>query len=160
MKKLFSCITIVIFSVVFLSSCITVRNKFELSKSREQIVSIDIYNIEGVYTERNVDYLLEENTPIYTIPQVKIEEFLNTLCSFEYKKEVVLFPIPMDGGCDLMGYVIAIIYDDGAYDLVSYSGIFRYSIGKKGQGQYRYDYSDYSGQIDWNEFIVSYVKEA
>lgn len=68
-----------------------------------------------------------------------------------------LFPIPMDGGYDYCGYIVSIVYIDGSYDIASFDGLFSYSITKNGKGRYRYDYARYSGEINWTDFIESYI---
>lgn len=159
MKKI-SVIFITIMLLFSLASCITVNSTANLQRSRDEIQAIKIYYLEEIYDEANVHNLREENTPIYTLSKEQQDEFLDTLCTFEYSKTVILAPIPFDGGCTLSGYVISIEYNDGkSYELMSKQGRFSYLVNKKNKEGYRYDYSDYSGELDWAEFIESYIEK-
>ena len=85
--------------------------------------------------------------------------FLDALCTLDFEKEVVFFPIPMDGGYDYDGYIIAIIYSDGGYDIIAERGLYSYAVGRDGQGQYKYDHSDYCGETPWAEFFKEYIEK-
>lgn len=63
------------------------------------------------------------------------------------------------GGCDYDGYIIAIVYSDGGYDIIAEGGSYSYAVGSDGQGQHKYDHSDYCGKTPWSEFIGKYIEK-
>jgi hypothetical protein len=84
---------------------------------------------------------------------------LDSLGSLTFEKEVVFFPIPMDGGCDYDGYIIAVIYSDGGYDIIAARGLYSYAVSSDGKGRHKYDYSNYCGETPWAEFIEDYIEK-
>lgn len=158
MKKL-SAIIILLLTLIFITSCITVNGTFKLSQSELNITSIEIYKTEEMYDLGNIHFLRDENTPICIIPLQMQEKFINEIESLMYKKEVLLFPIPMDGGFETIGYVIAIVYKDGSYDIVAYNGYFSYTLKANGDERYKYDYSDYCGDEPWDSIIEKYIEK-
>ena len=157
MKKL-AIILVILVMLFCLSSCVTVQTQVELSQDRANIKSVEIFNSERAYDVENIDNFLEENKPVAVLEWENINSFLDALCSLEFSKEVVLFPMPMDGGYDYQGYIVAITYLDGGYDIFAEEGLFSYSIGKKGQGLYKYDHSNYCGEVLWSDFIQEYTE--
>ncbi len=159
MKKIL--VVLLGFTLLFsITSCITVNSTADLQRSRDEIQAIEIYYLEEMYDEEDVHRLREENTPICTLSKEQKDSFLDKFCTFEYSKEVILAPIPFDGGCTLSGYVISVVYNDGkSYELYSELGTFSYLVNSKGKEGYKYDYSDYSGEVDWSDFIESYIEK-
>ena len=145
--------------LVCLSSCANIKKEVELSQDRTNVVSIEIYNSERSYYEGDIHGFLEENEPIWVLESEKNSDFLDALCAFEYEEEKVFFPIPMDGGCDYQGYIIAIVYSDGGYDIFAEDGSYSYAIGSDGQGRHKYDHSDYCGDVAWNDFVEQYIEQ-
>lgn len=142
-----------------LYSCATVKNDLELSQDRANIESIAIYAPEHAYSERDIHCFLENNKPVALLESESHASFLDALVALKFEKEVFLFPIPMDGGCDYNGYIIAIVYSDGGYDIIAESGTYSYSFGDYGQGMHKYDHSDYCGEVAWTEFIEGYIEK-
>ena len=158
MKKaflLFVCI-VLMFS---LSSCATIEKDFELSQECENIQSIEIYNSERFYYERDIHWFRGENTPIALLSEEEYSAFLDSIAKIKFEKEIVFFPIPMDGGCDYQGYIVIIAYADGGYDVISEGGQYSYAIGKDGQGRHTYDYANYCGNEPWADFIEKYISK-
>ena len=145
--------------LVCLSSCANIKKEVELSQDRTSVVSIEIYNSERAYYEGDIHSFLEENEPIGVLESEKYSVFLDTLCALEYEEEKVFFPIPMDGGCDYQGYIIAIVYSDGGYDIFAEDGLYSYAIGSDGQGRHKYDHSDYCGDVKWNDFVKGFIEK-
>ncbi len=144
---------------ISLSSCITVKTEIELSQNSENITSIAIYHSENAYYEGDIHTFLEENEPIALIEDEDYSDFLNSLCSLKFEKEKAFFLIPMDGGYDYSGYIVAIVYSEGGYDIVAEGGLYSYAIGKDGQERHKYSHSDYCGEISWTEFIEKYISK-
>lgn len=145
--------------LVCLSSCANVKKEVVLSQDRTNVESIEIYNSERAYYEGDIHGFLEENEPIGVLKSEKISGFLDTLCALEYEEEKVFFPIPMDGGCDYQGYIIAIVYSDGGYDIFAEDGLYSYAIGSDGQGRHKYDHADYCGDVAWNDFVQEFIEQ-
>ena len=158
MKKII-CICALMFIMFFLSACITVDVNFKLSQSKTNITSIDIYEVDSVYDHGNVHNLKEENQPIYTITSSKQEQFIKEIESLKYEKEIILFPIPMDGGLNLTGYAIVISYQNGGYDIIGDDGFFSYKLKENGEERYSYDYSNYCGDEPWDSVIWKYINK-
>lgn len=157
MKKTF--LFIISFIVILnLSSCTTAKTKVELSKSGEDVQAIEIYNSEQKYYEGNISEFLNGNEPIFTLGKEEHSTFLDALCNLEFGEEKVYFPIPMDGGYDYEGYIIAIIYTDDAYDIIAEKGSYSYFVNKKGEGRHKYEHSDYCGETPWSDFVEQYIK--
>jgi hypothetical protein len=135
-----------------------VPKKLELSKKQSEIQSINIYNTEEYYSERNIHYFLDENTPSYTLDPTQHKDFLKELFALDFEKDIVLIPIPMDGGCDYSGYIISVVYLDGSYDIIAEKGWFSYVVNER-DGLYGYEHADYCGDVAWTEFIESYIQE-
>jgi hypothetical protein len=131
----------------------------ELSQDRADVQSIEIYKPECAYSERSISGFLKTNEPLAVLDSENYTNFLNTLLALDFEKEVLFFPIPMDGGCDYDGYIIAVVYSDGGYDIIAEGGLYSYSIGSNGQGRHKYDHSDYCGETPWEEFIEEYIEK-
>lgn len=140
-----------------LPSCNTVNNGVNLSQDRANVQSVEIYNPDRAYYEGNIHNLLEENDPVATLESENFASFLDVLCDLEFEKEKSLFPIPADGGYDYDGYIIAVVYSDGGYDIIAEGGLYSYAIGSDGQGRHKYDHSNYCGETLWIEFIEEYI---
>jgi len=157
-KKIISLIFSLVL-VVGLISCATVKTGVELSQERTNVASIEIYHLHRAYYEGDIHALRKTNEPISVLNAEQYSPFLNRLCLLEFEKDVAFFPIPMDGGCDYEGYVIAIVYADGGYDIVAQKGSYSYAVGEDEQGKHKYDHSDYCGEQSWNEFVEEYIKK-
>ncbi|MBQ9779328.1 MAG: hypothetical protein IJW00_00105 [Clostridia bacterium] len=129
----------------------------EFSQDRANVQSIEIYNPERAYYEGDIHTFLEENEPLAVLNSEHHTSFLDALGTLDFEKEVVFFPIPMDGGYDYDGYIVAVVYADGGYDLIAEGGLYSYAIGSNGQGRHKYDHSDYCGKTPWTEFIKDYI---
>ena len=145
--------------LVCLSSCANVKKEVELSQDRANVESIEIYNSERAYYEGDIHIFLEENKPVAVLESENFTAFLDTLCDLKFEEEKVFFPIPMDGGCDYQGYIIAIVYSDGGYDIFAEDGLYSYVIGSNGQGRHKYDHSDYCGDVKWNDFVKGFIEK-
>lgn len=145
-------VTVILALILCLTSCINVKENLELLHGYEKVDSVELFFTDEVYDENNVHVFHEKNTPI-KILRGDLSELCSALCELKFEREVILFPIPMDGGCDLSGYIISVVFEGGDYDLISYSGLFSYAIGKDGRPRYKYDYSDYCGGEPWDDFI-------
>lgn len=157
MKKI-----IVFFLCCFLGlsliSCTTKESYINISQDVSSIRCIEIYSLEeAYYTEETVHNLRKENIPARTIDDEKdISDFVSYISTLKFQKVIVHFPIPMDGGCDYFGYVMAIVYDNG-YDIIASGGQFYYSVNSKGKESYKYDYSNYCGDVSWSEMFESFA---
>lgn len=145
--------------VFCLASCADVKKELELSQDRANVRSIEIYKPERAYYEGDISGFLKNNEPLTVLESEHHTSFLDELCALDFEKEVVFLPIPMDGGCDYDGYVIAIVYSDGGYDIIAEGGSYSYAVGSDGQGQHKYDHSDYCGKTPWSEFIGKYIEK-
>lgn len=125
MEKTFNFFVIFLLLIV-LSSCETKSVNYELSKDISIISKVSIYYVEEIYDEGNIHFLISENNPVYTLSKEQEDYFLVEICSLVFEREVVYFPIPMDGGCDIVGYVFIIIYEDGSYEMIAENGQFSY----------------------------------
>ena len=142
-----------------LSSCATVKKCVEISQDRTNVQTIEIYNPERAYYEGDIHSFLEENEPITVVKSENFTSFLDNLCNLEFEEEKVFFPIPMGGRYDYHGYMIAVVYSDGGYDIIAERGLYSYAVGHDGQGQHKYDYSDYCGETPWAEFFKEYIEK-
>ena len=141
------------------SSCANVEKEVDLSQDRANIVSIEIYNSERAYYEGDIHDFLQENEPVAILKSENHTSFLDALCTIKFEEEIVFFPIPMDGGCDYVGYIVAIVYSDGGYDIFAEGGLYSYALGSDGQGQHKYDHSDYCGDVSWNDFVKEFIEQ-
>ena len=48
---------------------------------------------------------------------------------------------------------------DGGYDIIAERGLYSYAVGRDGQGQRKYDHSDYCGETPWAEFFKEYIEK-
>jgi len=158
MKKIFALFVSLLLIVCF-SSCANIKKDLEFSQDRANVQSIEIFNPEKSYYEGDIHAFLEENEPIVILEPEQHSNFLDALCTLDFEKEVVFFPIPMDGGCDYDGYIIAVVYSDGGYDIIAEGGLYSYAVGSDGQGLHKYDHSDYCGETSWTEFIKEYIEK-
>ena len=142
-----------------LSSCANVKNEVELSQDRTHVESIEIYNSERAYYEGDIHIFLEENEPVAVLESENFTAFLDALCDLEFEEEIVLFPIPMEGGCDDQGYIVVIVYSDGGYDIFAEGGLYSYAVSNDGQGRHKYDHSDYCGDVAWNDFVEEFIEQ-
>ena len=142
-----------------LSSCANIKKDVELSQDRTNVQSIKIYKPERMYSEGDIHTFLVENEPVAVLKSENHTSFLDSLYDLVFEKEIMFLPIPMDGGYDYYGYMIAIIYSDGGYDIVTQGGSYSYAVGRDGQGRHKYDHSDYCGETPWIEFIEEYIEK-
>ena len=156
MKKIIA-LFISLLLIVCFSSCSNIKKDLKFSQDRANIQSIEIFNPDKSYYEGDIHTFLEENEPIVILEPEQHSNFLDTLCTLDFEKEVVFFPIPMDGGCDYVGYILAVVYSDGGYDIIAEGGLYSYAVGSDGQGRHKYDHSDYCGETPWAEFVEEYI---
>ena len=142
--------------VCTLSACATVQVNVELSGEREDIASIELYSVQTLYTEENVSALREENQPVSSLDEASYDAFLDRLVSLPFEEERIYLPIPMDGGCNVEGYVICVVYQDGRYDLIASGGQLAHRLGKDGSGRYNYGIANYTGQESWDSFVEAF----
>ena len=157
MKKIIFAV-IALLLTICLSSCITVTKNIELTQNRDNVQAIEIYYTEEMYYEGDISSFRKHNEPFVTLKE-DFSDFLDVITALEYEEEKILFPIPMDGGYDYSGYVIAVVYSDGGYDIIAARGLYSYGIGKNGNGRHKYDHSDYCGETPWIEFIAGYIEK-
>lgn len=154
--------TLVLFAsflfLVCLSGCVTVNSYYKLSDIRE-IHSVEIYDPEKRYYEGNIHDFLDENEPILTIPAEDCADFLNAIEKLEFTQEVLLIPIPMDGGYDYSGYILVVFYSDGSYDLIADGGMYLFRLSPEGERSAKFDYSDYCGEEKWSDFVERYMND-
>ena len=141
-----------------LSGCVTVNKNYRLSNVRE-VESVEIYDTEKRYYEGDVHGFREENEPILTIPAEDCTESLKEIDELEYKAEEVLFPMPMDGGCDYQGYILIVVYTDGSYDLLADGGMYLLRVGDEGERSAKFDHSDYCGEEEWSDFVKRHIED-
>lgn len=156
MKKIVAlCLALLL--IVCLSACATVKTNKELTQNRANVVSIEIYRSDYAYYEGDIHELRKNNEPISVLNAEQHTPFLNRICQLEFERDVVFFPIPMDGGCDYVGYIIAVVYADGGYDIIAANGSYSYAVGEDGQGRHQYDHADYCGEQSWDEFVEEFI---
>ncbi len=153
MKKAFLLFTSIIL-LFNLCACATIKKDFEFSQKRANIQSIEIYDSKQTYTEADIHKFRENNKPIKVLVAQEQKDFLKVIEEFEFEKEVVLFPIPMDGGYYYAGYMIVIVYKDGSYDIIAEYGLYSYGSGDK----HKYDHSNYCGKTPWDHIFEEYTK--
>ncbi len=158
MKRILVLFVVFVLSVT-LSSCATIKKGVELSGGRSEIQSIEIYNIEEAYYEGDISKMRQENEPCCVFDPKEHADLLDTIYSLEFEEEKVFFPIPMDGGYDYSGYVIAVVFLDGSYDIIAEKGQYSCSISDKGKTRHNYDHSNYCGEKLWADLIGEYVTE-
>ena len=158
MKKIIA-LFVSLLLIVFFSSCANIKKDLEFSQDRANVQSIEIYKPERAYYEGDISGFLKTNEPLAVLDSEHYTNFLDTLCTLDFEKEVIFLPIPMDGGYDYEGYIIAIVYSDGGYDIIAEHGLYSYAVGSDGQGRHKYDHSDYCGETPWAEFIEEYIEK-
>ena len=158
MKKI-TMLLISLLLIFCLSSCANIKKDLEFSQDRANVQSVEIFNPEKSYYEGDIHAFLEENEPIVILEPEQHSSFLDSLGSLTFEKEVVFFPIPMGGGCDYGGYIIAVNYSDGGYDIIAARGLYSYAVSSDGEGRHKYDYSNYCGETPWAEFIEDYIEK-
>ena len=158
MKKAIA-LLISVLLIFCLASCANVKKDLELSQDRDNVQSIEIYKPERAYYEGDIAGFLKSNDPVAVLEAELFSSFLDDLCNLEFEEEKVFFPVPMDGGCDYEGYIIAIVYSDGEYDIIAEGGLYSYAVDSEGQERHRYDHSDYCGEIPWTEFVEEYIEK-
>ena len=156
MKKLLL-IFVTVFLAFNLSACATIRKTFKLTQERESVQSIEIYVSEQAYSEGNINMFREQNEPAVILDQQDHADFLDAVGKLKFEETILLIPIPMDGGYDYEGYVVAIVYENGGYDIIAETGRYSYAVGKYGQERHKYDYSDYCGKEPWADFFEKYL---
>ena len=142
-----------------LYSCANITKDLELSQDRANVKSIEIYQSERAYDEGDISGFLKTNEPVAVLETENFSSFLDAFCELEFEEEKVFFPIPMDGGCDYEGYIIAVVYTDDCYDIIAEGGSYSYAVGGDGQGLHKYDHSNYCGETPWAEFIEEYIEK-
>lgn len=159
MKKTFS--VLILLTLVFsLSACtVTTQKTPKLSQKTDQVQAIEIYKPDHAYSEGDVNLFRQENTPVFVLESEANSAFLDELVALKFEEETVFLPIPMDGGSDYEGYIVAVVYSDGGYDIIAEKGLYFYSVGKNGEGKHKYDPSDYCGETPWEDFIEKYIRK-
>lgn len=157
MKKSLVFLLILLLSITF-SSCATVKENIVFSGDRSDIQLIEIYNLDKAYYEGDISKMRQENEPICIFDAQEHSDFIESISSLEFEKEKVIFPIPMDGGYDYSGYVIAMVYSNDSYDIIAEEGLYSFSVGNNGKTRHKYDHSDYCGEKSWADFIEEYIE--
>lgn len=155
MKKIVTFLLLILF-VLGATSCSSKTTTVSLSDDRDEIKTVAIIELSKDYYEGDVTKLFDENKPISIIDDEQKDAFLQELLSLEFKKSFSLLPIPMDGGVDFSGYVVAIAYIDGGYDLIAEHGQFSADVDDN-KTKYGYSHDDYCGELAWAYFINKYL---
>ena len=96
---------------------------------------------------------------ILIVSEEEYSAFLGTIEKIRFEKEILFFPISMDGGCDYQGYLVIVAYADGGYDVISEGGQYSYAIGKDGQGRHAYDHAEDGGNEPGADLIEKYISQ-
>ena len=126
----------------------------------EQIQSIELYHSEQAYSEGNISLFRQENEPITVLEGDACTGFAQALGKLRSEDAIMLIPFPMDGGYDYEGYIVAVVYADGGYDIFAECGSYACVVGHNGQVRRRkYDHADYCGDTPWAEIIEGYIEK-
>ena len=149
-----------LFLLCTLFSCAPVRRKVSYAQGIEQIQSIELYHSEQAYSEGNISGFRQENEPITVLQGDACAEFAQAFGNLKFEEVMMLIPIPLDGGCDYEGYVVAVVYADGGYDIFAERGSYSYVVGRDGTVRRQaYDAADYCGEAPWAELIEKYIEK-
>ena len=119
--------------------------KYECMYEADKVSSIAIYELN----EDSVEVIDETIEPYRMIKESEYSGFLNGIESLPFENEIILLPIPLDYDFSYYGYVVKIVYDDGAYEIISANGV-QEQVDTVGENKYTHYSCD---KMVWFKYI-------
>ena len=153
MKRIALTTMTAILLLCMLTSCIVIRRHKRYKIPSDTVASVEIYDLRECY-QRNFGGFLEEEHPVYEIPQEDQEAFLEDLSKIRFTDVIVITVAAVDPSFYYGDWTARINYDDGTYELISCGG-YGETYDQSGEV---IDSHHYGCDADaWEEFIGKYV---
>ena len=140
--------------IISLTGCMIIPvHKYYDDIDREQVSSVDFYDLRNSETTRQSDFLKTE-TAVYTLPQDQLDGFFDDLANIRFTDRIIIVLAAIDSFGGYYDWVARINYTDGSYSLISCD---EYGALYDATGQEisfnRFGCDDY----EWEQFIGKYV---
>lgn len=153
MKKTVLFLTALLLLALSLSSCyVNIPTDYEFEYGTEGITSIEIYYFPtGV-----IDIDTEIHTPVAVLDESQHADILKDIEDMRFTRFQMLVPIPTDPPCGLLGYVVRINYEDGAYEEITGTGTQYFCQLRNGEWKHGDKYLD-CDETEWENMIQRYL---
>ena len=156
MKQLRILLSVVlILSVICsLAGCMVIPVYDNYQIPADKVASIQIYDLRicKEYTLR----FLETESPVYTLEEEQIPDFLNDLSQIRFNDEIVITIAAVDPSFEFDDWVVRINYFDGSYRLICCCA---YGIYLDKNDEFISDNHYGCDEAEWYSFISKYVPE-
>ena len=156
MKKTVLCLAVLLLLAMSLSSCLTPRVTYEPANGTDGIASVRVYYVEksnGYDAWSDLPDLEAMATASCEVSSDRYGELFEDLAGLDFQDFIPLAPIPMDPNFYVHGYVLAIIYESGAFEYVTPDGIQLH--GESPEEDMRTHYT--CDGDEWEAFIHKYA---
>ncbi|MPM90422.1 hypothetical protein SDC9_137543 [bioreactor metagenome] len=102
------------------SSCIIIPVYKNYKINREDLSSVDIYDMRNCENNYN-DFFVAE-TPVYTLTDDQLDDFLSDLADIRFSDHIIIVLAAVDPSFSYSNWVIRLNYTDGTYTLISSGG--------------------------------------
>ena len=125
MKRLRILLSVMLILSIFcsLTGCITFNHNYQISP--DTVSSIQFYDLRE--NESSFEAFLETQSPVYTLPDNQVSDFLYDLSQLQFTDGIILLPVAMDPCFQYGKWTVRINYNDRSYRLISntnYSAVF------------------------------------
>ncbi len=154
MKKLTSCLALLLFVLMTFSGCTTFRYRFE-DVVVEEIRSIEFFDIQGDETDYQYEEITQE--PLYTLEKERYEQFISDLKELSFEIRILMIAPAPQPIFKSAYYIARINFINGDYKLISSGGILTVSAGETVvEADVRIERCD---ERAWKNLIEGYMTE-
>lgn len=118
-KRLILFVLISILSVC-LTSCIIIPLRRHYTYSADEVSSVRFYDLRD--SESRTTGFFEEETPVCTLPDEQIKEFLADFSRIKFKDSIIIVLAAVDPSFCYGPWVVEIVFADGSYSFYSTGG--------------------------------------
>ena len=119
-KKVLILLVLISILSVSLTSCIIIPLRRHYTYSADEVSCIRFYDLRD--SESRASGFFEEETPIFTLPDEQINEFLTDFSNIKFKDSIVIVLAAIDPSFYYGNWVVEIVFTDGSYSFYSTAG--------------------------------------
>ena len=152
--KFFAAILLLVSILISFSSCVWIPRYTKYHIDNDSLTSVDIYDLRKSTT--NDSRFLKLETPVYTLTEEQIPDFVEDLESLWFDDSIFLVLAAMDPSFHYGDWVVRLNYNNGSYTLISSGGYGEtYNAAGEVIDSNHYSYDDEK----WEKFVLRYLPE-
>ncbi len=119
-KKRLTLIVLICILSVSLTGCIIIPLRRHYTYSADKVSCIRFYDLSD--SENRYSGFYKEETPIFTLPDEQMKEFLTDFSKITFKDSIVIVLAAVDPSFYYGPWVVEIVFTDGSYSFYSTGG--------------------------------------